>query len=78
MGILAIISKTSCTDLHWSKSARCRSNRFWRLLIKHHLVHAAWRPLIELTRLRHVRFRKELAASETLSGHGVNIVTAGV
>jgi hypothetical protein len=21
-----------------------RSNRFWRLLIEHHLVHAAWRP----------------------------------
>ena len=40
-----------------------RSNRFWRLLIKHHLVHAAWRPLVELTRLRHVKFRAELAAS---------------
>lgn len=23
------------------------SNWFWRPLIKHHLVHAAWRPLIE-------------------------------
>src|SRR3977135_1771063 len=43
-----------------------RSNRFWRLLIKHHLVHTAWRPLVELTRLRHVRFRAKLAASETL------------
>ena len=42
-----------------------RSNRFWRLLIKHHLVHAVWRPLVELTRLRHVRFRAELAAGET-------------
>jgi radical SAM superfamily enzyme YgiQ (UPF0313 family) len=38
-----------------------RSNRFWRLLIQHHLVHAAWRPLVELTRLRHVRFRAKLA-----------------
>src|SRR5271157_3241524 len=33
-----------------------RSNRFWRLLIKHHLVHAAWRPMVEGTRLRHLHF----------------------
>jgi phage FluMu gp28-like protein len=26
-----------------------RSNRFWRFLIKHHLVHAVWRPLVELS-----------------------------
>src|SRR5262249_42858193 len=37
-----------------------RSNRFWHLLIKHDLVHAVWSPMVELTRLRHVRFRKEL------------------
>jgi radical SAM superfamily enzyme YgiQ (UPF0313 family) len=42
-----------------------RSNRFWRLLIKHHLVHAAWRPLVELTRLRHVKFRAELGGLPT-------------
>lgn len=55
-----------------------RSNRFWRLLIKHHLVHAAWRPLVELTRLRHLRFREKLAASEGLTRPGVNVITAGV
>jgi radical SAM superfamily enzyme YgiQ (UPF0313 family) len=55
-----------------------RSNRFWHLLIKHHLVHAAWRPLIELTRLRHVRFREELAANETSLQPGASVVTAGV
>lgn len=38
-----------------------RSNWLWRSLIKHHLVHVMWRPLVELTRLRHLRFRKELA-----------------
>src|SRR6202035_1856191 len=54
------------------------SNRFWRLLIKHHLVHAAWRPLVELTRLRHVHFRAELAARETLGRPGANVVPAGV
>ena len=37
-----------------------------------------WRPLVELTRLRHVRFREELAASETLHQAGANVVAAGV
>lgn len=55
-----------------------RSNRFWRLLIKYHLVHAVWRPLVELTRLRHLRYRQELSASETLVGRGVNVVAGGV
>jgi radical SAM superfamily enzyme YgiQ (UPF0313 family) len=47
-----------------------RSNRLWRFLIKHHLVHAVWRPLVELTRLRHLRFRKELAAREVFARPG--------
>jgi radical SAM superfamily enzyme YgiQ (UPF0313 family) len=53
-----------------------RSNRFWRLLIKHHLVHAVWRPLVELTRLRHVLSREDLVAT----GHrpGAGILAAGV
>jgi radical SAM superfamily enzyme YgiQ (UPF0313 family) len=37
-----------------------RSNRLWRFLIKHQLVHAVWRPLVELTRLRHLAFRRQL------------------
>jgi hypothetical protein len=40
-----------------------RSNRIWHLLIKHRLTHAVWRPLVELTRRRHVRFRRQLAES---------------
>lgn len=55
-----------------------RSNGFWRLLIKHHLVHAVWRPLVELTRLRHVRFREGLAANEGLNPPGSSVVAAGV
>jgi len=55
-----------------------RSNRFWRLLIAHNLVHAAWRPLVELTRLRHVRFRAELAARKRTGRAGVSVVPAGV
>lgn len=54
-----------------------RSNRFWRLLIKYHLVHAAWRPLVELTRLRHLRFRKELELRSECSRR-VGVIAAGV
>jgi hypothetical protein len=53
-----------------------RSNRTWRFLIKHHLVHAAWRPLVELTRLRHLRFRKELAATEAANRTAANVLPA--
>ncbi|MDE3165622.1 MAG: radical SAM protein [Acidobacteriota bacterium] len=55
-----------------------RSNRLWRFLIRHHLVHAVWRPLVEATRLRHLRFRKELAARRASCGGRANVVTAGV
>jgi len=54
-----------------------RSNRFWHLLIKYDMVHAVWRPLVELTRVRHLRFRRRLAERVTVSGSG-NVVTAGV
>src|ERR1700680_2935399 len=55
-----------------------RSNRFWHLLIKHDLVHGVWRPLVELTRLRHLRFRKGLAAPEAQSTPPGNVMPAGV
>jgi radical SAM superfamily enzyme YgiQ (UPF0313 family) len=55
-----------------------RSNRFWRLLIKYHLVHATWRPLVELTRRRHLRFRMELCASEMPGRPAPTVVAAGV
>jgi radical SAM superfamily enzyme YgiQ (UPF0313 family) len=51
-----------------------RSNRIWRFLIRHQLVHTVWQPLVELTRLRHVRFRAELAAPGRLG----SVVAAGV
>ena len=38
-----------------------RSNALWPLLIRHRLTQAAWRPLVEVTRRRHLRFRAELA-----------------
>jgi radical SAM superfamily enzyme YgiQ (UPF0313 family) len=61
-----------------------RSNRVWHWLIKHRLVHTVWRPLVEWSRLRHVRFRTQLARRPI--GHPVaethpptaNVVAAGV
>jgi hypothetical protein len=55
-----------------------RSNRFWHLLIRNHLVHAVWRPLVELTRLRHLRFRAGLADAETVNAGPGSVVAAGV
>jgi radical SAM superfamily enzyme YgiQ (UPF0313 family) len=54
-----------------------RSNRFWNLLIKYDLVHAVWRPLVEMTRLRHLQFRKALAARETTPAAAA-VITPGV
>lgn len=42
-----------------------RSNRFWHLLIKHRLTGAVWRPLIEHSRRRHVKFRKRIELLST-------------
>ena len=55
-----------------------RSNRFWNLLIKHDLVHAMWRPLVEVTRWRHVHYRQKLAQSEICAATSGQVVSAGV
>lgn len=39
-----------------------RSNRLWRLLIRHRLTARVWHPLVEWTRRRHLRFRRRLEA----------------
>ncbi len=55
-----------------------RSNRFWHQLIKHGLVHAIWRPLVEVTRLRHVRYRKSLMETSGEVKAAGQVVSAGV
>jgi radical SAM superfamily enzyme YgiQ (UPF0313 family) len=55
-----------------------RSNRLWHLLIKHHLGHAVWWPLVELTRMRHLQFRRRLAEPDSVGMPPVNVVAAGV
>jgi radical SAM superfamily enzyme YgiQ (UPF0313 family) len=37
-----------------------RSNRLWHFLIRHRLTARVWRGLVELTRQRHLRFRRRL------------------
>jgi radical SAM superfamily enzyme YgiQ (UPF0313 family) len=57
-----------------------RSNAVWHQLIKRRWTGAVWRPLVELTRLRHLRFRQELDAKplhERCAAMG-NVVSAGV
>jgi radical SAM superfamily enzyme YgiQ (UPF0313 family) len=55
-----------------------RSNRFWHVLIKHDLVHAAWRPLVELTRIRHLAFRRRLQRRDDSAGATGSVIAAGV
>jgi len=55
-----------------------RSNRIWHQLIRRHLVQAAWKPLIELSRIRHLHYRQKLAACETATVEQSNVVAAGV
>jgi radical SAM superfamily enzyme YgiQ (UPF0313 family) len=43
-----------------------RSNWLWELLIRHRLTHAAWSPLVQATRWRHLRLRARLAAKPSL------------
>lgn len=54
-----------------------RSNRFWHLLIKHDLVNPVWKPLVEMTRWRHVRYRGQLAREPLVVAPG-QVVSAGV
>jgi len=53
-----------------------RSNRLWHAIIRRRWTAAAWRPLVELSRRRHVRYRKRLLAGEPQRASSV--VSAGV
>ena len=59
-----------------------RSNRLWHLLIRHRLTGPVWRPLVEWTRRRHLRFRRRLELERcAVSGDrpmAGTVVSAGV
>ncbi len=55
-----------------------RSNWLWRFLIRHRFTHAVWNPLVQLTRLRHLRYRARLAREEAGSGNQLSPIRPGV
>jgi hypothetical protein len=61
-----------------------KSNWLWPVLIRHRLTGPVWRPLVELSRRRHVKFRRRLArqgaAEPVATGTPLlqGVVTAGV
>jgi radical SAM superfamily enzyme YgiQ (UPF0313 family) len=57
-----------------------RSNRLWHLLIRQRLTAPVWRPLVEWTRRRHLKFRRRLASAATAESRerAVAVISAGV
>jgi len=56
-----------------------RSNRLWHRLIRHGLTARVWRPLVTLTRSRHLAFRRRLEAKPApITRRTGNVVTPGV
>ena len=55
-----------------------KSNWMWHWLIKLRLTHMVWRPLVSITRWRHLSFRRQLALRTEEGGYGLNVVSAGV
>jgi radical SAM superfamily enzyme YgiQ (UPF0313 family) len=57
-----------------------RSNLLWYFLIRHRLTHLVWRPLVEITRRRHLMFRRQLEAEPAAGGprRAAAVVSAGV
>ncbi len=56
-----------------------RSNLFWHFLIRYRLTATVWRPLVEITRRRHLRFRRKLLDADATSvGTAGSLLSAGV
>jgi radical SAM superfamily enzyme YgiQ (UPF0313 family) len=55
-----------------------RSNRVWHFLIRHRLTALVWRPLVELSRRRHLKFRQRLARGAGAGHESRSVVSAGV
>ncbi len=54
-----------------------RANPMWRFLIANRLTARIWRPLVEMTRRRHLVFRRRLA-EQGGAGRAASVVSAGV
>ncbi|GAK55235.1 radical SAM domain protein [Candidatus Vecturithrix granuli] len=51
-----------------------RSNWLWKFLIEHQLTALVWRPIVEWTRRRHVKFRRQLASTPKIAQEQTVIV----
>lgn len=51
-----------------------RSNHLWRFLIRRRWTHRVWRPLVELSRRRHLKFRRRLLRGRSLQPRGSGTV----
>ncbi len=55
-----------------------RTNFLWPFLIRHRLTGPLWRPLIELSRRRHLGFRRRLEQADGNAGRASAVVSASV
>jgi radical SAM superfamily enzyme YgiQ (UPF0313 family) len=56
-----------------------RSNFLWQFLIRHRLTATVWRPLVEVTRRRHLRYRQQLeTAAPSRYGAAGSVISPGV
>jgi radical SAM superfamily enzyme YgiQ (UPF0313 family) len=57
-----------------------RSNLFWYFLIRRRLTHFVWRPLVEITRRRHLRSRRRLDEPRAMPAEvsSASLISAGV
>jgi radical SAM superfamily enzyme YgiQ (UPF0313 family) len=55
-----------------------RSNLFWQFLIRHRLTSLVWRPMVEITRRRHIAFRRRLSQQQGQKLRAPAAVSAGV
>jgi radical SAM superfamily enzyme YgiQ (UPF0313 family) len=55
-----------------------RANPLWSWLIRHRLTGPVWRPIVALSRLRHLRYREHLSQHGVCPGGAGQVVSAGV
>lgn len=55
-----------------------RSNRLWHWLIRRRLTACVWRGLVEVTRRRHLKFRRRLEGESPIGARSACVVSAGV
>ena len=48
-----------------------KTNWLWPFLIRHRLTHWIWRPLLEVSRLRHLRYRRRLKRAKACASESV-------